>query len=83
MDREENLGTMINRNWYHVFSIRVPEENVQRFPLSAISSVIVTSAFTIDIKRRDGSNTQIKSESTNLRLNLFLSSFFFVFNKKF
>ncbi|KAK6632682.1 hypothetical protein RUM43_013452 [Polyplax serrata] len=68
MDREENLGTLINRKWYHVFSIRVPEENVQRFPLSSITSVVVTSDHTIDIKRRNGSSTQIMSEGNNYRL---------------
>ncbi|KAK6630890.1 hypothetical protein RUM44_003060 [Polyplax serrata] len=68
MDREENLGTLINRKWYHVFSIRVPEENVQRFPLSSITSVVVTSDHTIDIKRRNGSSTQIMSEGNNYSL---------------
>lgn len=62
LDREENLATLVYRSWYHGFSMKVPEENVKRFPLNCISSVVVNPESGIDIFRNDGSCITIASE---------------------
>ena len=67
MDREEDLGIVISRSWYQILSIKIPDKNILRFPLSEISSVVVTSENAIDIKRANGLTVQILSEEKNYK----------------
>jgi len=68
MDKEENLVTLVRKSWYHDFSSKVPDENVERFPLSSVSSVCFNPNTGIEIIRDDGSCTLFHAEKNTRRV---------------